>query len=264
MTLEIPLALLSAHLLADLALQTRGTVEAKRGKGRSRCRGFLCHGLAHAACCAVLLYGHWTGPALIAAAAVTAAHLAIDFLKSGLEKRKVLRWNSLGLFLIDQALHLAVILAACRLLVPSSLPSWRMLTAGSFRPKAKARLLGVLAVLAAGTWGVGRGIGLYFLQRESTRREGEAAAADAPGAPERRPGVPEGGFTIGVLERMIIILALLLRQEGLIGFLLAVKSIARFRKFDDDCFIEYFIIGSSLSLLAAILAGLSIRSLLAL
>ena len=87
-------------------------------------------------------------------------------------------------------------------------------------------------------------------------------AAGPDGHISERAAPEGGGFTIGVLERSIIILALLLRQEGLIGFLLAVKSIARFKKFNDDCFIEYFIIGSSLSLLAAIVAGWVIRGLL--
>lgn len=270
MTAEFTLALLAAHLAADFVLQSRRMVAAKRTKGWRRFRGFLLHGLAHFFCAAALLYGDWAGPALIAAAAAILAHLFIDYLKSGLEKRHDALRRSLWPFLIDQALHLSMILAAWWLLgrygsgsayLPSLPALWTRLLDFALMTQ-KERALGALAVALAGTWGAGAGIRLYFLgkyeEKEDNPAAGEPAARPIPG----RTGVPEGGFTIGVLERMIVILALLLRLEALIGLPLAVKSIARFKKFDDDRFIEYFIIGSCLSLLAAILAGLLIKRLL--
>lgn len=46
-----------------------------------------------------------------------------------------------------------------------------------------------------------------------------------------------------------------------IGFILTVKSVARLKKFDDDRFVEIFIIGSFISFISAIIIGYIIKSL---
>jgi hypothetical protein len=257
MTREILLSLIAAHFLADFVLQTNKMVSDKHGRPRRRFRGFLRHVLTHMLVSFVLLYGHWTSPVLLTALCVVLAHLAIDLLKLWLARYQKWLGRGFGLFLIDQALHLGAILAAVwllclsrgeKLIDPCWMGSLRSFAAGLALMSDRNKTLGLLAMAAAGIWGVGIGIRV-FLQDKLPGLGGN-------------PKMREGGFTIGVLERMIIIMALLLGQEALIGFLLAVKSIARFKKFDDDRFIEYFIIGSSLSFLAAIVTGWMARGLL--
>lgn len=73
---------------------------------------------------------------------------------------------------------------------------------------------------------------------------------------------------IGILERLFIICAIVLgiaqntQMVQIIGFVLATKSVARFKEFDDRDFVEYFIIGSFISFTSAILIGVAIRALL--
>jgi len=70
---------------------------------------------------------------------------------------------------------------------------------------------------------------------------------------------PSRGRVIGMLERSIVaLLALHGHLEGL-GLLLAAKGFARFRDMDDRPFAEYVLIGTPVSVVTALLAGLLFR-----
>lgn len=74
-------------------------------------------------------------------------------------------------------------------------------------------------------------------------------------------GINNGGYIIGILERIIILLGIAIMQPGIAGFVLTAKSIARFKKLDNDSFAEYFIIGTFISFISAIIGGIIIYSL---
>jgi len=85
------------------------------------------------------------------------------------------------------------------------------------------------------------------------------APAAAPGPPP--PSVPSGapariGATIGALERLLIVTFVLARAEALIGFVIAAKTIARFKQLDDRGFAEYYLLGTLASVTVAVLSGL--------
>ncbi|MEL7568214.1 MAG: hypothetical protein AAGU27_25530, partial [Dehalobacterium sp.] len=80
---------------------------------------------------------------------------------------------------------------------------------------------------------------------------------------ELENGVYSGGFIIGLLERTFIMIAIIFGLPNeIIGFALATKSIVRFKKFDDDRFVEYFIIGTLISYTSAIIIGKLIQRIL--
>jgi hypothetical protein len=88
-----------------------------------------------------------------------------------------------------------------------------------------------------------------------------AAAAAADGVGER-PAIPPAtqvGATIGVLERLLIVTLLLVGAEAAIGFVIAAKTIARFRLLDDRDFAEYYLLGTLASVSVAILTALAAR-----
>ncbi|MGL5151583.1 MAG: DUF3307 domain-containing protein [Clostridium sp.] len=72
-------------------------------------------------------------------------------------------------------------------------------------------------------------------------------------------GAKNGGFIIGVLERIFIVISIMINFPAMIGFILTGKSIARLKKLSNDSFAEYFIIGNFLSFIPAILIGLVIN-----
>ncbi len=75
------------------------------------------------------------------------------------------------------------------------------------------------------------------------------------------PRVPRGlptsapariGATIGALERLLIVALVLTRAEAAIGFVIAAKTLARFKQLDDRGFAEYYLLGTLASVSVAI------------
>jgi hypothetical protein len=63
------------------------------------------------------------------------------------------------------------------------------------------------------------------------------------------------GMYIGWLERFVILTALLLRSPATAGLVLTAKAIARYPEFKQVRFAEYFLIGTLLSISAALVGG---------
>jgi hypothetical protein len=70
------------------------------------------------------------------------------------------------------------------------------------------------------------------------------------------------GATIGVLERLLILTLILVGAEAAIGFVIAAKTLARFRQLDDRDFAEYYLLGTLASVSIAIVTGLIARAAL--
>ncbi|SFD02139.1 Protein of unknown function [Bacillus sp. OV322] len=71
----------------------------------------------------------------------------------------------------------------------------------------------------------------------------------------------KAGMWIGILERNIILILCLINSIASIGFLIAMKALTRFKQFEDKSFAEYYLIGSMLSIVFAMLSGYFIRSI---
>jgi hypothetical protein len=91
-----------------------------------------------------------------------------------------------------------------------------------------------------------------------------AAGKSVGGANEPRATVPPAqvGATIGVLERLLIVTLLLVGADAAIGFVVAAKTIARFRLLDDRDFAEYYLLGTLASVSVAIVTALAARAAL--
>jgi uncharacterized protein YneF (UPF0154 family) len=70
------------------------------------------------------------------------------------------------------------------------------------------------------------------------------------------------GMYIGWLERFVILTALLLRSPATAGLVLTAKAIARYPEFKQVRFAEYFLIGTLLSISAALVGGAILFKLL--
>jgi hypothetical protein len=96
-----------------------------------------------------------------------------------------------------------------------------------------------------------------------------AATAAVP-PPTPREAVSGGapariGATIGVLERLLIVVLLLSGAEAAVGFVIAAKTIARFKQLDDRGFAEYYLLGTlasvSVAIVTALVAQAALRTL---
>ena len=73
------------------------------------------------------------------------------------------------------------------------------------------------------------------------------------------------GATIGVLERLLIVVLVLTGSEAAIGFVVAAKTLARFRQLDDRDFAEYYLLGTlasvAIAVASALVAGAALRTI---
>jgi uncharacterized protein DUF3307 len=87
---------------------------------------------------------------------------------------------------------------------------------------------------------------------EPPRARGAAAPrSEAHASPARI------GATIGVLERLLIVAFVLTGSTAAIGFVVAAKTLARFRQLDDRDFAEYYLLGTLASVAVALGSGLA-------
>ena len=70
------------------------------------------------------------------------------------------------------------------------------------------------------------------------------------------------GRAIGALERALTLTLVLLGEYAAVGWIIAAKSLARFKALEDREFAEYFLIGTLASFLLALLVGIGMRILL--
>ena len=67
------------------------------------------------------------------------------------------------------------------------------------------------------------------------------------------------GEAIGVLERLLIVTFMLTGAEAAVGFVIAAKTLARFKQLDDRGFAEYYLLGTLASVSVAIASALLAR-----
>jgi hypothetical protein len=88
-----------------------------------------------------------------------------------------------------------------------------------------------------------------------------AGAASVGAEPPRVVAVPSGapariGATIGALERLLIVAFMLTGAVAAVGFVIAAKTIARFKQLDDRGFAEYYLLGTLASVAVAVASAL--------
>ena len=121
-------------------------------------------------------------------------------------------------------------------------------------PKAFLARTGIAAVVyAAVIFGGG-----YILRWLIKLLVGDAPHPQGQTSKELR----NAGMYIGWLERFIILTALLLRSPATAGLVLTAKAIARYPEFKQVRFAEYFLIGTLLSISAALVGGAILFKLL--
>lgn len=223
---------LLAHLVSDFYLQTENSCKSKADNA-FKSRHLYFHALITFACAWLfsLNVGYWWAALLIAV-----LHLVIDGLKSVFKNKR-------GAFFIDQLLHLAVIVAVVLIfnnIGEVSFPSWL--------PETEV-LLWIVAFV--------------FCLRPANFIIQNIFKDARISIPEsgKENSLPNAGRVIGNVERMLTLVFVMLGQFEAIGFLLAAKSLLRFRE-TDTVKSEYVLVGTLLSFGFAILMGVAVKLLI--
>lgn len=237
--METLLTLLAAHVLGDFVFQNDAMSRGKRNPAVLLLHVLIVTGLS------LLLLGNLHWPII---AAIFGLHLLID-------ATKVYQLgDSIRSFLLDQELHLIVVIALAALYPTAFSEGWwpALLTTAQLPVflAGLSLLTGIVLAIPAGGILVGKATQPLMTEL------GEGAF----------PGLARGGRLIGYLERGLVLLLMLINQPAGIGFLIATKSILRFGEIKDATHrkvAEYIIIGTFLSfgwaLLIAVLTQAAMR-----
>ena len=137
----------------------------------------------------------------------------------------------------------------------------------SYGAEAEARISARTAAGTPAAAAAGRARGWSFRvgPLEGRVAEDPPATATAPAGPPA-PGAASArvGATIGILERLLIVVFILTGVTEAIGFVVAAKTIARFRLLEDREFAEYYLLGTLASVSVALVTALLARAALGL
>jgi hypothetical protein len=221
------LKLILSHLLTDFILQPSSWVKDRQSRHFGSPKLYL-HGLITAVAAWIFIgWDYWQ-----VALAIFITHIIIDGWKS-------YRKETVTYFLIDQSLHLAVILTC-----------WYF----SFQPTSQLQSAWdqintnnrFWVIMVAGIF-VTRPAGILI--GHMTRQWREKI--------EDAESLANAGKWIGIAERIIVLMLVLLNAYSAIGLLVAAKGIIRFNEKDrPEIKTEYLVIGTLLSIGIALLTGL--------
>lgn len=229
--MTVLIKLFQAHLIGDFLLQPASWVKEKEEKKLGAWQLYI-HALLHGLLILLLMWNwqFWKWALIIAL-----VHLIIDSLKILLQNNA----NRRLLFFIDQALHFISIYLIWLWLEEKSFP---------FLIFENTVVLFLVTSIIFLTNPVSFAVKL-FISKWTPEDDDTASLQSA-------------GKYIGMLERLLVFLFIVINQWAAIGFLLAAKSIFRFgdlRESKDRKLTEYVLIGTFLSFSSAIFIGLLFR-----
>jgi len=257
MLLHLLIYLISAHMLADYLFQWQAIVEKKK-------EGKIWALIFHVVCfyiLAIILTINWLSWMwLIVLSILTVLHAIQDRIKISLQKKRIDKLFQIEL--VDLIVHLAIIIIITVLFFPkfqqSSFVTWinKILTA-KLTVKIFLYVSSFSFVIRGGTALV-RSLLDQIGKTPPKQSKMIGFLAKDKSDNENQTGENEYniGKIIGNLERILLLIFVILGNYAAIGFVIAAKSVARFKNLEDHNFAEYYLVGTLTSSLIAIGTGL--------
>ncbi|TGB00452.1 DUF3307 domain-containing protein [Sporolactobacillus shoreae] len=286
------LILILAHLVGDFYLQTDRMAASKQ---KYLIRHVLIHFVLYF--CLLLVLYIWTLsvsrflfqialPSLILAL----SHYAIDTLK--IRTTRFISGSQIGqayLFLSDQILHFTVILLAGATFFYLPLSLFENFVAEMINQKRipnvslddKILFCGIIIILATTFTGHLIRLLVGTIPEHLSLFEGKYTLTNSHGPLDQmksqkpqpsfeeefnyvvnKKGDRSRGKIIGYVERLLVIILIVSSSYASIGFIVAAKSIARFKQMDDRQFAEYFLLGTLTSIFFGMIYGFILRLVL--
>ncbi|HHY48056.1 MAG TPA: DUF3307 domain-containing protein [Firmicutes bacterium] len=276
-SLDTVFLVLLAHALSDFLLQP-GSIALAKCQGRFS--GYLAHFTILLAVSISLTLGRSSLRMVLAILSVALLHVLTDWGKNLIARGRSAQVE-LGLFVLDQALHISAVILVVSFFFPPSVLSrdWT----GGFLPGLLSGLVEWLTLVPATT--SQKALTVYSLRWVQVSRLLVPSAfiylyAIFGGAVLVRkvldldwvalPGTNQNslrerslkvGRYIGMLERAILTAFVACGAYHAVGFVIAAKSVARFKDLEDRGFAEYYLVGTLTSSCIAVVAGFLLRTI---
>ena len=256
--------LLFSHLCTDFFLQNDWLVKKKKNyhDPKQRHLALLGHSLIFlipALPLSWLLVNEFSRFYAIGLVIITITHYCIDLLKTNLEKRITSKTWAYYFFMLDQILHILIILSFLAVFYTQGLGKFPLILADLFNKKGidsyfsplqKSGIILCALILLTSFTNIFIRIALGSIK--PLRQTIESSNIKV-------------GRYIGGIERILTVLAVIAGEYQALVALYGAKAAMRFGAAQsNEQFAEYFILGTSASALIAIVVGLSLRSVLGL
>lgn len=224
------LKMVLAHLLGDFLLQPERWIAEKQSR-KHRSPTLYLHVLLHGILTWLLVWDitFWL-PVLV----IVVSHFTIDLAKIKFQRAD----NRTAWFIIDQALHLSVLVLLWFAWEHPDLSAWDF-------PVSRALIVLTAVVLLTNPASI-------FIKTVISQWTPDTFKTVSG-------SLPDAGKFIGYLERLLVLLFVLLHHWEAVGFLLAAKSVFRFgnlKESHDRKLTEYVLIGTLLSFSIALVTAL--------
>ncbi len=233
------LILLIAHVFSDFIFQSKSIVN---DKSKLKMRGFIKHfiiTLVIASISLIWIHPQYIKDALLAIVVVSIIHIILDFIKEFLKsKLKKSEITNIILFSLDQIFHLLTIIIIAEIVYVQ------------YRFNLSGEILKILFILLyicySGIYFVPLILNLIYRNVENYSVKINDILKEDNSKKELNEFIDlvATGRFIGFLERMLIVIFLIKNQFSAIGFLIGIKSIARFKMMESKVFSEYYLIGT--------------------
>ncbi len=222
--------LILAHLIGDFFLQPTSWVKENQNKKLKSPKLYL-HIVIHIGLLFLILWDLSKWPLILI---IGISHFIIDALKLSLQKKNTKRL----FFFLDQLLHLLVLIAVYYLFIAQDVVLANLITEQSLFLITCVLFLTLPVSIIMKT--------IFLKWNISKITEGNESLKDA-------------GKYIGILERVLVFVFVILNHWEAVGFLITAKSVFRFgdlRESKERKLTEYILIGTLISFGIAILIGL--------
>lgn len=237
---ELILLFLLGHLLGDFYFQTNKLARTKEHHQRA----MLIHCFLYLAAMVLVVLPVLSWKLLGAAVLLGLLHFAVDEAKYAYVLR---RRDGKLLFLIDQTVHFGCIVI---------LSVW--LSASGCIPELLGGVRRVFDAASLSAAGVLSWVTLLLLNYQPASIAIVKLIGDLKPEEAEEPATNAGRW-IGLLERLIMMIFLVLQQYSAIGLVLTAKSIARYDRIArSQAFAEYYLLGTLLSTLIVVASTLLI------
>ena len=228
--------LLIAHLFGDFILQTTKTADKK---SESR-KYFIIHcGIySFSMMLALVCFGPIKNVVIIFFV-ISLSHIIIDYLRIQILKTSK-KTNEFTIFLADQIVHIIIILVCIQFIAGYSFLG-NVIKDYLLKFVDSKQLFNILffvllyIICTSPAAVLIKKVFLHFSFQKDTE------------------DLMKSGYYIGILERIIILTLGLNGEIGAIGFVIAAKSLARFKQLEDKQFAEKYLLGTLLSVMIALI-----------
>ena len=181
------------------------------------------------------------------------SHLVVDYFKIVIHKKEWI--PHIYLYLLDQAMHIILLFLYCYYINTFNafhFRSWISIITNSNLQNIEiyiSWLLLLIVVIQPASITI-KTLLNGFQPTDTTSKENSE---------QSKNGIPKAGAFIGILERILIILMLSIKEYSSIGLGITAKSVVRYKKISEDpVFSEYYLLGTLLSTIIAVITYLLI------